>query len=181
MSGATLTPKRQRFIEEYLIDRDATKAAIRAGYSSRTASQIGYQLLQKTSVREAVEAGTAKATNRTESTVDWIATELQETYRRATSVEQYGAANKSLELLGRYRGMFPKEVHHRGWIGVDVEPAGGETARKVIEDDRGASIIDRLFDAVADGGAQPVAPGDGSDPGEVRPGSPPAAAQSPPD
>lgn len=50
-----LTDKQRRFVEEYTVDFNATQAAIRAGYSEKTASQIGYQLLQKTSVEEAVE------------------------------------------------------------------------------------------------------------------------------
>ena len=47
-----LTAKQQRFCDEYLIDLNATQAAIRAGYSENTAEQIGYQLLQKTSVHD---------------------------------------------------------------------------------------------------------------------------------
>ncbi|MGN0706757.1 MAG: terminase small subunit [Faecalibacterium sp.] len=45
-----MTDKQRRFCEEYMIDLNATQAAIRAGYSLQTAEQIGYQLLQKTSV-----------------------------------------------------------------------------------------------------------------------------------
>ncbi len=49
-----LTDKQQRFVEEYLVDLNATQAAIRAGYSARTAEQQAFQLLQKTSVSEAI-------------------------------------------------------------------------------------------------------------------------------
>jgi phage terminase small subunit len=52
-----LTPRQRRFVDEYLISLNATQAAIRAGYSARNAESIGYQLLQKTPVRAAVEAG----------------------------------------------------------------------------------------------------------------------------
>lgn len=55
--GKTLTDKQQRFVAEYLIDLNATQAAIRAGYSSATASQIGHELLQKTLVQDAIAAG----------------------------------------------------------------------------------------------------------------------------
>lgn len=57
--GATprpLTPKQQRFIDEYLTDLNAKKAATRAGYSERTAEQQGYQLLQHPSVAAAISA-----------------------------------------------------------------------------------------------------------------------------
>jgi phage terminase small subunit len=50
-----LTVKQSRFVEEYMKDSCATKAAIRAGYSERRASEIGYQLLQKTTVSEAIK------------------------------------------------------------------------------------------------------------------------------
>ncbi|WHZ04963.1 terminase small subunit [Neobacillus sp. YX16] len=49
-----LTRKQGAFVLEYIKDYNATQAAIRAGYSNRGASEIGYQLLQKTSVLEAI-------------------------------------------------------------------------------------------------------------------------------
>ena len=55
-----LTPKQTRFVAEYLIDLNATQAAIRAGYSQKNAQSIGYQLLQKTPVQVAIQAGQTK-------------------------------------------------------------------------------------------------------------------------
>ena len=49
-SAAKLTAKQEIFCKEYLIDLNGTQAAIRAGYSEKTAEQLSYQLLQKTSV-----------------------------------------------------------------------------------------------------------------------------------
>lgn len=49
-----LTDQQRLFVAEYLKDHNATQAAIRAGYSKKTAEQIGYQLLQKTSVAQAI-------------------------------------------------------------------------------------------------------------------------------
>ena len=51
---ARMTQKQKQFVEEYLIDLNATQAAIRAGYSPQTAQEQGYQLLQKTSVQSAI-------------------------------------------------------------------------------------------------------------------------------
>ncbi|WP_102347279.1 terminase small subunit [Bacillus sp. Marseille-P3661] len=51
-----LTPKQNAFVNEYVKDFNATQAAKRAGYSSRRASEIGYQLLQKTTVIDAIRA-----------------------------------------------------------------------------------------------------------------------------
>lgn len=50
-----MTPKQEAFINEYLIDKNATQAAIRAGYSKKTAEWIGPQLLGKSHVRAAVD------------------------------------------------------------------------------------------------------------------------------
>lgn len=72
----TLTPKQQTFVDEYLIDLNATQAAIRAGYSSNRASEIGYQLLHKTTVRAAIDAAQAKRSERTEITQDMVLREL---------------------------------------------------------------------------------------------------------
>ncbi|WP_434924018.1 terminase small subunit [Enterobacter asburiae] len=49
-----LTAQQRLFVAEYLKDGNATQAAIRAGYSNKSAEQIGYQLLQKTSVAQAI-------------------------------------------------------------------------------------------------------------------------------
>ena len=52
MAENKLTAKQQRFCDEYLIDLNATQAAIRAGYSKKTAKQIGQQNLTKLDLKE---------------------------------------------------------------------------------------------------------------------------------
>lgn len=77
MAGARkLTQKQKRFCDEYLIDLNATKAAIRAGYSESRASEIGYQLLQKTTVQEQIQKRKADRVERTEITQDMVLREL---------------------------------------------------------------------------------------------------------
>lgn len=71
-----MTPKQERFVQEYLIDLNATQAAIRAGYSAKTAEQQAYQLLQKTSVSEAIAAAQQKRAERTGITQDRVLQEL---------------------------------------------------------------------------------------------------------
>lgn len=71
-----LNKKQQRFVEEYLIDLNATQAAIRAGYSPNRASEIGYQLLQKTTVKEEVDKAKAERSRRTGITQDRVIQEL---------------------------------------------------------------------------------------------------------
>lgn len=55
MVDKKLTAKQQRFCDEYLIDLNATQAAIRAGYSKKTAKQIGQQNLTKLDLKEYIE------------------------------------------------------------------------------------------------------------------------------
>lgn len=74
--GATvsrkLTPKQERFVQEYLIDLNATQAAIRAGYSAKTAEQQGFQLLQKTLVQKAIAEGRRQREKRTAVSADRV-------------------------------------------------------------------------------------------------------------
>ena len=71
-----LTPKQQRFVEEYLVDLNATQAAIRAGYSEKSAARISVELLNKTQVQKSIEKAQAKRAERTEVTADRVVTEL---------------------------------------------------------------------------------------------------------
>jgi phage terminase small subunit len=71
-----LTPKQQRFVDEYLIDLNATQAAIRAGYSARTADVQASQILSIPKVAAAVEAAIGERSKRTEITGDSVLREL---------------------------------------------------------------------------------------------------------
>lgn len=73
---AGLNAKRQRFVEEYLVDLNATKAAIRAGYSPRTANEQGAQLLAILSVADAVARAQAERSARTGLRQDRVLDEL---------------------------------------------------------------------------------------------------------
>lgn len=67
-----LTRKQQTFVEEYLVDLNATQAAIRAGYSAKTANEQAARLLAKASVAEAVANAMEKRTERTQIDADWL-------------------------------------------------------------------------------------------------------------
>lgn len=71
-----LTAKERRFIDEYLIDLNATQAAARAGYSKRTAEQQGYQLLRRPRVAEAITAQQRKIATKLEVTQERVVAEL---------------------------------------------------------------------------------------------------------
>lgn len=76
MAPRRLTAKQQAFVTEYLVDLNATQAAIRAGYSEKNADKIGSELLGKTGVAEAVQAALNERAKRTEITADRVIAEL---------------------------------------------------------------------------------------------------------
>jgi phage terminase small subunit len=59
-----LTPKQERFVEEYLVDLNATQAAIRAGYSEKTARFIGAENLTKPNVQRAIQKASSELTKK---------------------------------------------------------------------------------------------------------------------
>jgi phage terminase small subunit len=71
-----MNPKRERFVAEYLVDLNATQAAIRAGYSPRTALQQGPRLLGDAGVQAAIRAGKGEALERTNLKADRVLREL---------------------------------------------------------------------------------------------------------
>lgn len=73
---AKLTPKQQAFVEEYLVDLNATQAAIRAGYSTKNAGKIGSELLQKTRIKTAIDKAMAERSRRTGINQDRVLREL---------------------------------------------------------------------------------------------------------
>ncbi len=73
---ADLTNKQKRFVEEYIIDLNATQAAIRAGYSEHSANQIGSDTLAKVYVQEAVREAMVERSRRTGITADRVLSEI---------------------------------------------------------------------------------------------------------
>lgn len=71
-----LTDKQKMFVQEYLVDMNATRAAVRAGYSERNADKIGSELLGKTGVAEAIQRAVERRSKRTEISQDRVVREL---------------------------------------------------------------------------------------------------------
>lgn len=145
--GVKLTDKQQRFVDEYLIDLNATQAAIRAGYSEKTAQQMGSENLSKPVIQEAIEKAQQKRSERTEVTQDYVIKTIVETIERCSQARQvydksgelvmtetpdgelapayrYDASSvlKGAELLGRHLVMFTdkSEVQTDGNISINI-------------------------------------------------------------
>lgn len=73
---AKLTPKQKIFVDEYLVDLNATQAAIRAGYSPKTANEQGNRLLANVSVRTCIDQAMAERSKRTGINQDRVIREL---------------------------------------------------------------------------------------------------------
>ena len=130
-----MNAKRQRFVEEYLVDLNATQAAIRAGYSAKTANRIGQQLLTFLDIQNVIKEKQAERSARTEITADYVLDGLQEVAERCLQrrpvfnmrgeqvtdddgnhLWEFNApgANKAFELLGKHLGMFTDRVKLSG-------------------------------------------------------------------
>lgn len=73
---AELTAKHQRFVEEYLVDLNAKQAAIRAGYSPRSAEVTGHRILRDANVDAHVQARLQKRSGKTQITAERVLTEI---------------------------------------------------------------------------------------------------------
>lgn len=71
-----LSDKQRRFVEEYLVDLNATQAAIRAGYSEKTAGKIGSENLQKLDIQNAITEAQNARSRRTQITQDRVLQEF---------------------------------------------------------------------------------------------------------
>ncbi|WP_075882066.1 terminase small subunit [Vreelandella massiliensis] len=78
MTNPSLPPKQARFVEEYLVDLNATQAAIRAGYSKKTAYRTGADNLKKPQIRELLEQYREERSRRVEMDADRVLQRLIE-------------------------------------------------------------------------------------------------------
>jgi len=118
---AKLTPRQRQFVAEYIIDPNATQAAIKAGYSPKTAYAIGEENLRKPVIRAELDKERQELAKRNEIDQDWVIKRLILNADRAAQAEpvldtkgvptgeyRYDGAvvNKALELIGKHIGMF---------------------------------------------------------------------------
>lgn len=83
-----LNPKQERFVSEYMIDMNATQAAIRAGYSTKAAQGQSARLMANDAVRRSIAFFQAKAADRNHVSVDSVVAELNECIKLAMTLEK---------------------------------------------------------------------------------------------
>lgn len=130
-----LTDKQEAFVNEYIVDLNATQAAIRAGYSEASARQIASDMLSKHDIQSRIGELKAARAQRTEISADFILTGLKEVAERCLQrvpvmewdyenramrqkTDENGnamwefdstGANRAFELLGKHVGIFEKD------------------------------------------------------------------------
>ncbi len=164
--NAKLTPKQQRFIDEYLIDLNATQAAIRAGYSPRTARAIACENLAKPDIQEAIAEAKRVRSEATKIDAEWVLRELVKLHKRVTqqitpalhpktrkqmkdeegnllfvfNAAAANAANRALELIGKHTeiGAFKDRLEVSGGLSlVERLQAGRDRVRMTRAEDVG--------------------------------------------
>lgn len=145
-----LTGKQALFVKEYLVDMNATGAALRAGYSQKSCMVIGYQLLQIPLVQAAIEKANADRVNRVEISADYVLKSLYKVAERClqeipvTDKEgkptgewrfEPAGANKALELLGKNLKLFTDKMDLRTIKDIEdlTEEEQISLAKKLLE------------------------------------------------
>jgi len=117
-----LTPKQQMFVKEYLIDLNATQAAIRAGYSKKTANEQGARLLVNVSIATKIKEALEKRADKTELTAQYVLDGIKAIVERVKEKDELtGPALKAYELLGKHLGLFPTRTELSGPNGGPIE------------------------------------------------------------
>lgn len=126
-----LTDKQQRFVDEYLVDLNATQAAVRAGYSENTARSIGSENLSKPDIQEAIAARRLAIQRETGITV---ASVLEGLYREATREGEgtsHAARVSAWSWLGKHFGAWVERVEHGGEIKTGRDMSDEELQNRI--------------------------------------------------
>lgn len=140
-----LTPKQAAFVEEYLVDLNATQAAVRAGFSARTAEQQGYRLLRNIQVAAAIAERKAKRIERLEITQDRVLAELGKIgFSDVRKVFTGGGSLRRIEDLDDETAgaLSSIEVVRRRVPGSDRDQPEYEDVTKIRLWDKRAALVD---------------------------------------
>lgn len=136
-----LTGQQKLFVHEYLVDLCAKQAAIRAGYSAKTAEAMSHKLMQKPHIRAAIQKRMDKRSKKTDITAEYVLSNLKELVERCMQKEPVmvrqgndwvesgewkfdsSGANKSLELLGKHLKLFTDRQEITGADGGPIQIA----------------------------------------------------------
>ena len=118
--NVSLTDRQERFCEEYLLDLNATQAAIRAGYSPESARVTACRMLTNANIQAEIQEKKAKRTARSESDGDMVIAELEKLGFAPLGELPAASKVRALELLGRHHGVIGDKRDVRGNHGFQL-------------------------------------------------------------
>lgn len=101
-----LTGKQEKFVEEYLIDMNASAAARRSGYKASVSQKTGWGLLQKPHVQKALKARQLLAVEKSHVSPEWVLRKIAKTIAAAEAEGKHNEVLRGCELLGRHHSLF---------------------------------------------------------------------------
>ena len=111
-----LTERQKMFCKEYIVDLNATQACIRAGYSEKTAKQIGSENLSKPYLQDEIARLMKSREERVKLTADKVLEDIERVRTLAEGSEQYSVSLKASELQGKHLAMFTDKQQINGQI-----------------------------------------------------------------
>lgn len=131
-----LTAKQQRFVDEYLTDLNATQAAIRAGYSEKTARSISNENMTKPDIQAAIAKGMQARSGRVEITQDMVLRELAKIgFSDIRKVVRWGETQ--VRMIDGEEGETEDMVPYHGLALIDSTEIDDETAGAIAEVSQG--------------------------------------------
>ena len=145
MSARKLTQKQKLFIGEYVVSLNASQAALRAGYSKKTARAIGIENLTKPAIREAIDNALAERAKRTELRADEVIEGLKREASFTGEGSSHSARVQALSWLGRHLAMFTdkSQVEVKG-LAEQIASMGDDEVRELLEFGSDEEILAQL-------------------------------------
>lgn len=116
----SLTPKQAAFVREYLIDLNATQAAIRAGYSKKTARSVGHENLTKPDIEAAIRTALDERAQKASLTAQEVLDGLRREAEYFDEGSSHSARVAAWAHLGKHLGMFTDKVETSGRQRIEV-------------------------------------------------------------
>jgi phage terminase small subunit len=121
--NSNLTPQQQRFADEYLIDSNGTQAAIRAGYSAKSATVQAYKMLLKPHIAAYVKQKKQSVAEKLGLDAEYVLSKLKSIGQLTMPTREESnptVALKSFELLGKHLRLFEEDDKKQQTININV-------------------------------------------------------------